>query len=74
MNSTFFMQEAIKEAQRANIKDIVPNPFVGCVIVKNNQIISRGYHQKYGEAHAEINALNALKSDIKNAYSIAVSL
>ena len=67
MNRTFFMQEAIKEAQKANIKDIVPNPFVGCIIVKNNQIISRGYHQKYGEAHAEINALNALKSDIKNA-------
>lgn len=34
-----------------------PNPMVGAVIVKNNQIISSGYHQRYGGPHAERNAL-----------------
>ena len=35
-----------------------PNPIVGAVIVKDNQIIGRGWHEKYGEAHAEVNALD----------------
>lgn len=34
-----------------------PNPLVGAVIVKNNIIIGEGYHEKYGEEHAERNAL-----------------
>lgn len=39
-----------------------PNPMVGCVIVDgHNTIIAKGYHQQYGQAHAEINALNDLK-------------
>lgn len=35
-----------------------PNPVVGAVIVKNNKIIGSGYHKKYGQLHAERNALN----------------
>ena len=35
-----------------------PNPMVGAVIVKDDQIIGRGFHRKAGEAHAEINALS----------------
>lgn len=38
-----------------------PNPLVGCVIVYNGKIIGEGYHQKYGEAHAEVNAVKAVK-------------
>lgn len=34
-----------------------PNPMVGCVVVKNGDIISEGYHQEYGKNHAERNAL-----------------
>ena len=34
-----------------------PNPMVGAVIVKNGEVIGRGFHRKAGEAHAEINAL-----------------
>jgi len=37
--------------------NVAPNPMVGCVIVHNNVIIGEGYHQKYGEAHAEVNAI-----------------
>ncbi len=34
-----------------------PNPVVGCVIVKNNKIIGKGYHTAYGKPHAEIEAI-----------------
>ncbi len=35
-----------------------PNPMVGAILVYNNRIIGEGWHQHYGEAHAEINCLN----------------
>ena len=40
-----------------------PNPMVGCVIVKDNEIIAEGYHMKYGSNHAEINALEDLNKN-----------
>ena len=39
---------------------VAPNPIVGCVIIHQNKIIGEGYHQKYGEAHAEVNAINSV--------------
>src|SRR4051812_23231595 len=36
-----------------------PNPRVGCVIVKNGQVVGEGWHRKAGEPHAEANALIA---------------
>lgn len=39
---------------------VSPNPLVGCVIVHDGKIIGEGWHQKYGEAHAEVNAINAV--------------
>ncbi len=39
---------------------VSPNPMVGSVIVYNNIIIGEGYHQKFGNAHAEVNAINAV--------------
>lgn len=47
-----------------------PNPLVGCVIVKDNRIIGEGWHRKYGEPHAEIEAINDVKAhgeDIEGA-------
>ncbi len=38
-----------------------PNPLVGSVIVLNNKIIGEGWHQKAGEPHAEVNAINSVK-------------
>jgi len=38
-----------------------PNPLVGSVIVHNDKIIGEGWHRKSGEAHAEVNAINAVK-------------
>ena len=40
---------------------VSPNPMVGCVVVFNNQIIGEGYHEEYGTAHAEINAIENVK-------------
>lgn len=40
-----------------------PNPWVGCVIVKDNIIIGAGYHQKAGSAHAEIEAIKSLSNN-----------
>ncbi len=40
---------------------VSPNPMVGCVIVKDGKIIGEGWHRKYGEAHAEVNAINSVK-------------
>ena len=53
----FFMNIAIDEAKKAT--DIVyPNPKVGCVIVQNGEIVSSGYHNKFGGPHAEVEAIN----------------
>lgn len=41
--------------------NVAPNPMVGCVIVHNDRIIGEGFHQKFGEAHAEVNAINSVK-------------
>ncbi len=39
---------------------VAPNPMVGAVLVFNDRIIGEGYHQKYGEAHAEVNCINSV--------------
>ncbi len=41
---------------------VAPNPMVGCVIVCNGKIIGEGYHEKYGKAHAEINAIKSVRN------------
>ena len=43
---------------------VSPNPMVGAVIVKNDKIISEGWHQKYGHAHAEVTAFQNAKQDV----------
>lgn len=54
---------------------VAPNPMVGAVIVYNNEIIGEGYHQKYGEAHAEVNAVNSVKDQsLLSKSTIYVSL
>ena len=67
MQNTFFMQQAIEEALKANPNNVYPNPLVGCIIVKDNKIIARGHHEKFGKNHAEINAIESLKYPVKNA-------
>jgi len=51
-----YMEAALKLAQRG-IGSVEPNPAVGCIIVKANQIVGKGWHKKFGGPHAEVNAL-----------------
>ena len=51
-----------------------PNPRVGCVIVKDNQLIGQGWHEKAGQNHAEINALNSIKDNNAKDATVYVSL
>lgn len=46
---------------------VSPNPMVGAVIVHGGRIIGEGYHQRYGEAHAEVNAINSVLSKYDDA-------
>jgi diaminohydroxyphosphoribosylaminopyrimidine deaminase/5-amino-6-(5-phosphoribosylamino)uracil reductase len=63
-----FMRRAL-ELARLGMGHVSPNPLVGCVIVHNNLIIGEGWHKKYGEAHAEVNAVESVrdKSMLKEA-------
>ena len=55
------MELALEEGKKG-AGFVSPNPCVGCVILdKNGNLIGQGFHQKYGEAHAEINALKSVK-------------
>ena len=46
---------------------VEPNPMVGCVIVKDGQSIGEGWHAKYGEAHAEVNAIHSASTSVSGA-------
>lgn len=54
------MQRCLDLAKQG-LGNVAPNPMVGCVIVHKGEIIGEGYHEKYGEAHAEVNAINSVK-------------
>ena len=61
-----YMEEAIKLAKKG-VGYVSPNPMVGCVIVKNNRIIGKGWHKKYGDAHSEVNAINSATESIEGS-------
>ncbi len=54
-----FMQRAMDLAL-LGIGQVSPNPLVGCVITHGGKIIGEGWHKKYGDAHAEVNAVNSV--------------
>jgi diaminohydroxyphosphoribosylaminopyrimidine deaminase/5-amino-6-(5-phosphoribosylamino)uracil reductase len=45
---------------------VAPNPMVGAVLVYENVIIGEGYHQRYGQAHAEVNCINSVSEANKS--------
>lgn len=59
MTDELYMQRCLQLAKQG-MGSVSPNPMVGCVIVNEGKIIGEGYHQKIGEAHAEVNAINAV--------------
>ncbi len=54
---------------------VSPNPMVGCVIVHEGKIIGEGYHRKFGEAHAEVNAVASVADkDLLKESTVYVNL
>ncbi len=66
MTAEEYMKIALEEAKKG-MGFANPNPMVGAVIVKNGEIISKDYHHKYGEFHAERNAILNCKEDMNGA-------
>ncbi|APZ47843.1 riboflavin biosynthesis protein RibD [Polaribacter reichenbachii] len=68
INHEIYIKRCLQIAKNG-ISSTRPNPSVGAVIVLNNKIIAEGFTSKYGESHAEVNAVNAVKdkSVLKNA-------
>ncbi len=66
MNAEHYMAIAIEEAKKGMGK-VSPNPLVGAVIVKGNDVIATGFHAEYGGLHAERNALKNCQESVKDA-------
>lgn len=72
MTQEDYMRIAIEEAKKG-AGFTSPNPLVGAVLVKDGKIIGKDYHHRYGELHAERNAIQNCKEDLKGA-SLYVTL
>ncbi len=59
MNHELYMQRCLQLAALGS-GNVAPNPMVGCVIVLDDKIIGEGWHQEFGKAHAEVNAINSV--------------
>ena len=55
-----FMRAALTQAEKG-LWTTTPNPRVGCVFVRHGHIIAEGFHEKTGQAHAEIKAIESAK-------------
>src|SRR5437764_3992834 len=53
-----WMRRALELAERGR-GYVEPNPLVGAVVVRDGRAVGEGWHQRYGQAHAEVNALAA---------------
>ncbi|MHA4895681.1 bifunctional diaminohydroxyphosphoribosylaminopyrimidine deaminase/5-amino-6-(5-phosphoribosylamino)uracil reductase RibD [Pedobacter sp. PWIIR3] len=80
MTDEQYMQRCLELAQMG-MASVSPNPMVGCVIVHEDIIIGEGFHARFGEAHAEVNAINdvianygAKAEDLLSAATVYVSL
>lgn len=73
-NDEKYIERCFELASRG-LGNVSPNPMVGCVIVFQDKIIGEGYHRKYGEAHAEVNAVNAVNDkELLKESTVYVSL
>jgi diaminohydroxyphosphoribosylaminopyrimidine deaminase/5-amino-6-(5-phosphoribosylamino)uracil reductase len=59
------------ELAKLGAGNVAPNPMVGAVLVYEDRIIGEGFHEKYGEAHAEVNCINQA---IKNGHAALIPL
>ncbi|MDR2436522.1 MAG: bifunctional diaminohydroxyphosphoribosylaminopyrimidine deaminase/5-amino-6-(5-phosphoribosylamino)uracil reductase RibD [Endomicrobium sp.] len=61
-----YMRMAIDLAKKGKGK-VYTNPLVGCLVVKDNKVVGKGWHKYFGGKHAEINALDDAGKNAKNA-------
>ena len=60
--------QATVELARRGLYSCTPNPRVGCIIVRDGEVLGRGWHIRAGEGHAEVNALeDARDKDVRGA-------
>jgi diaminohydroxyphosphoribosylaminopyrimidine deaminase/5-amino-6-(5-phosphoribosylamino)uracil reductase len=58
----YYMRLCLDLAQQG-AGQVAPNPMVGSVLVYEDQVIGQGYHQQYGEAHAEVNCIRSVQAE-----------
>ena len=56
-----YMERALQLASLGRGR-VSPNPMVGAVVVARGRIIGEGYHRRFGEAHAEVNAIGSVSA------------
>lgn len=61
-----YMERALELAEKG-VGRVNPNPLVGAVIVKEDRILSEGWHEQFGGPHAEVNAFNRASEDVSGA-------
>ena len=61
-----YMQLVLDLAKKGN-GYVFPNPMVGAILVKDNKIISKGYHKYFGASHAEVQAINSSKVNVEGS-------
>ncbi|MFH1651031.1 MAG: bifunctional diaminohydroxyphosphoribosylaminopyrimidine deaminase/5-amino-6-(5-phosphoribosylamino)uracil reductase RibD [Chloroflexota bacterium] len=66
MSDEEYMKMALRLARRGRYRTS-PNPMVGAVIVRDGRVIGSGYHRYFGGKHAEINALESAREDVRGA-------
>jgi diaminohydroxyphosphoribosylaminopyrimidine deaminase/5-amino-6-(5-phosphoribosylamino)uracil reductase len=66
VDDKFYMRKVLELAKKGS-GYTSPNPMVGTVIVKNDRVIAEGYHQRYGEKHAEIMAIDTASESVADA-------
>ena len=66
MDDIGFMRQALELAWKGE-GFVEPNPMVGCVLVRDGEVIGQGYHARYGHAHAEVEAIQSAKTDLTGA-------
>jgi len=66
LTDEYYMKKALRLARRG-LGKTSPNPMVGAVIVKDGHVIGKGYHQRFGGNHAEINAIQDASENLSGA-------
>ena len=68
-----WMRHAIDVARRGQ-GAVEPNPMVGCVLIKDGQLLAEGWHEAFGQAHAEVNALKQVSGQDLSDVTMYVTL